>query len=95
VNSKWTNEAVTVISEFKEALKNQESITFETAKTVLNEILEKNQVKIGKVLQALRLAVTGAGAGPDLMQIIEIIGKEDAINRIEKALETLSNKIKV
>lgn len=95
VNSKWTNEAVTIITEFKDRLKNEAGVNAETAKNLLNETLEKHQVKIGKVLQALRLAVTGAGAGPDLMQIIEIVGKEDAVKRIEQALGTLSKKVKV
>lgn len=95
VNSKWTNEAVLIITEFKEKLKQEKQVNAESAKNYLNEILEKNQVKIGKVLQALRLAITGAGAGPDLMQIIEIVGKDETVTRIEKALETLNNKVKV
>jgi glutamyl-tRNA synthetase len=95
VNSKWTNEAVAVISEFKDKIKQEKTISADSAKSILNEILEKNQVKIGKVLQAFRVAITGVGAGPDLMQIIEVIGKEETLNRIEKALMTLNNKVKV
>jgi glutamyl-tRNA synthetase len=95
VNSKWTNEAVGIITEYKDGLKEKSTLDAETAKSFLNEILEKNQVKIGKVLQALRLAITGAGAGPDLMLIIEIIGKEEAVRRMENALETLNSKVKV
>ncbi|MBX9853304.1 MAG: glutamate--tRNA ligase [Cytophagaceae bacterium] len=95
VSSKWTNEAVLIISEFKDAIKEQKNIGAEQAKITLNEILEKNQVKIGKVLQALRLAVTGTGAGPDLMQIIEILGKDETVRRIDKALAILNSKVKV
>lgn len=95
VNQKWTNEAVTIISEYKEKLKAQNTATADAAKTLLNEVLDAHQVKIGKVLQALRVAVTGVGAGPDLMQIIELIGKEETVARIEKALELLSTKVKV
>ncbi len=48
---------------------------------------------MGKVLQALRLAITGVGAGPDLMQIIELLGKEETVKRIKSALTILSSKI--
>jgi glutamyl-tRNA synthetase len=95
VNSKWTNEAVNIISQFKDALEKEPAANAEKAKVLFSEILEKNNVKIGKVLQALRLALTGIGSGPDLMNIIEIIGKETAVKRIDKALERLSDKVKI
>jgi glutamyl-tRNA synthetase len=44
---------------------------------------------MGKVMQALRLAVTGAGHGPDLMLTMEILGKDEVVSRLEKALSTL------
>jgi glutamyl-tRNA synthetase len=40
-------------------------------------------------MQALRVATTGVGAGPDLMLSMEIIGKEAVIARLEKALAVL------
>ena len=40
-------------------------------------------------MQSLRVAVTGEGAGPDLMIMMEIIGKEEATKRIETALTTI------
>jgi glutamyl-tRNA synthetase len=55
--------------------------------------LEKADIKIGKIMQALRLALTGVGAGPDLMILIEVIGKVEAMNRMEFALLTLSEKV--
>lgn len=51
--------------------------------------LEAEGIKPGKIMQALRLALTGEGKGPDLMLTIEILGKEKSIDRIEKALLTL------
>jgi glutamyl-tRNA synthetase len=51
--------------------------------------LEAASIKPGKVMQALRLAVTGQGKGPDLMLIMEIIGKEETLKRLSKALDVL------
>ncbi len=90
VQSKWNDEAIRIITDYKTALRNGESsFTADIAKSTLNAVLEKHGVKIGKVMQALRLAVTGTGGGPDLMQIMEILGREETTNRIEKALNTL------
>ncbi|MDB5256702.1 MAG: glutamyl-tRNA synthetase, partial [Chitinophagaceae bacterium] len=46
-------------------------------------------VKMGKVMQALRVALTGNGAGPDLMEIISILGKDEAVGRLQQAVSVL------
>lgn len=92
--AKWNSEASHIISEFRNALAGLGNITAESAKFLLNDVLEKNQVKIGKVLQALRLSITGLGSGPDLMSIIEMIGKEETVKRIDKALTVLNQLTK-
>jgi glutamyl-tRNA synthetase len=89
VQSKWNAEAARLIAAFNEALVPVEPFTADTIKATLNEVLQKHGVKIGKVLQALRLTVTGVGHGPDLMQIMEVLGKEETTNRIARALNTL------
>src|SRR5207249_904069 len=90
ISQKWTSEAVNVISEFKNNLRSEKEVNSESAKTILNAVLDKHQVKIGKVLQALRVAITGVGAGPDLMNIIELLGSDETCKRMENALEVLS-----
>lgn len=95
IQSKWTGEAVEVIADFKENLEKAPTVNAEVAKALLHEILEKRNLKIGKVLQALRVAITGKGAGPDLMEIIAVLGKSETVSRIEKALNVLNSKVKV
>ena len=58
-------------------------------KALLLQILEQKGMKIGQVMQALRLALTGLEAGPDLMAIIEIIGREETARRIDAAIAKL------
>ena len=86
---KWNQEAIAIISQYKEALALAETVDAESAKNILNEVLEKNNVKIGRVMQAVRLALTGQGSGPDLMNIMEIIGKEETVARLDQALQKL------
>jgi glutamyl-tRNA synthetase len=93
VSSKWTSDAAKVIAEFNQVLTTKSSITADEAKETLHEVLEKNGMKMGKVLQALRVAITGVGAGPDLMQIIELLGKEVVVARLSTALVTLNDKV--
>lgn len=89
---KWNQEAVDVLKEFSRELDNQDELTPEKAHNLLNDVLERKNSKIGRVMQAVRLAVTGKGAGPDLMEIIALLGKEQVQERIAKAISTLEVK---
>lgn len=87
--SKWNAEAVEAAKAWGEGLKTLTDFNAESVKHLLHELLEAKGIKLGKVMQALRLAITGRGQGPDLMHIIEIIGKEEAVKRLENAVNNL------
>lgn len=53
------------------------------------QYIEQNELGFGAVMNALRLAIVGDGIGPDLFKIIEFIGKEDALKRLNFALKVL------
>ncbi len=96
VIKKWNEEAVNAIGGFKEALAGFEgNFVAHDIKEVLSATMESLGIKMGKIMQALRLAVTGAGAGPDLMIIMEILGKEEVVKRLETALSRLSAQIRL
>ncbi len=95
VETKWNQEVVSVIADFKTELQVLNDFSAEEIKAALNRSLEKLGIKIGKVLQAIRVAITGVGAGPDLMNIIEILGKEEVLKRLDKAVATLNSQVKV
>src|SRR6478735_3741245 len=86
---KWNTQAVNIFEQFKNELAGVEVFTAAGVKHLLPDILERNGVKLGAVMQALRLAITGVEAGPDLMAIIEIIGKDETVNRLATAIEKL------
>ena len=54
----------------------------EIAKSTLEKVTASLNIGTGKILQALRVSITGQGSGPDLMLTMEIIGKEETCNRI-------------
>ena len=61
-------------------------------KTLLDQVSAKLSIGVGKILQALRVSITGGGSGPDLMLTIEIIGPKEASSRISTALQTFTIK---
>lgn len=90
VDKKWNENVVIVLSAFRDKLEAiSTELTADMARTMLGETAEEKEIKLGKIMQAVRLAITGVGAGPDLMQIFEILGKEELILRIDFALKNI------
>ena len=57
----------------------------------LSPLAEKLSLKLGAVMWCLRIAVSGMSATPGgATEIMEVIGKDEAVSRIRKAIEKLS-----
>jgi glutamyl-tRNA synthetase len=93
VAKRWNSDVVRVLTAYRDALQDIGRLDAETAKNTLDSVTAALGIGTGKVLQALRLTMTGAGGGPDLMLIMEIIGKNEVIKRIGHALKTLQVKV--
>jgi glutamyl-tRNA synthetase len=92
-SKKWNDEAVKVLRAYKTELESISSLDATTAKATLEKVTTSLGISPGKIMPALRLSLTGAGAGLDLMVVMEIIGKEEAARRIDHALKTLNVKV--
>lgn len=93
ISKKWNDEAFKVISVYKDSLEKESSINAASAKSILDSAAASVNVGVGKIMQALRVAITGNGSGPDLMITIEILGKEETVKRLTAALTTLKVKV--
>lgn len=92
-SKKWNDESARVLASYQEAVSSLSSFDAIIAKSTLEEVTKNLGVAIGKILPALRLSITGGGIGPDLMMIMEIIGKDDVTRRLDYALQTLKVRV--
>lgn len=89
ISKKWNDTVAQMLRYFATELQLVTKIRAEEAKDMLNNILDKNGVKIGMVMQSLRVVLTGKPSGMDLMKIIEILGPNESAKRISIALQTI------
>ncbi|MCO6161731.1 glutamate--tRNA ligase [Flavobacterium sp. NRK F7] len=85
----WKEETPVLMQKVANELEKITDFTSVTIETILKDWMTTNEIGMGKVMQPLRLSVVGALKGPHLFDIIEMIGKEETIQRIKKAIETL------
>ena len=57
--------------------------------TILQSLSKNNQISMGKITMPLRIALLGSLSGPSVVDLLNIIGKKDSIDRINKALNAL------
>ena len=80
--SKLMEELITVLTPLK-------NFSSENTEKKIKEWIVKKEIGFGKVMQPLRLALVGALKGPHLFDIIEMIGKEETIIRLQNAIKNL------
>jgi glutamyl-tRNA synthetase len=85
----WKEETPALMQQVISELGKIEDFTSVNIETLLKEWMTTNEIGMGKVMQPLRLSLVGALKGPHLFDIIEMIGKEETVKRIEKAIASL------
>jgi len=91
VAKKWNELAHQILTDYAQHLIKELSLTKEKAQELLEVTCQHHGSKPGAILQLLRISLTGAGAGPDLMLTIEILGAKESSARIQLALQNFSN----
>ena len=72
----------------REALSALEKFDAATIEATLKSTAEKLGVKVGGIVHPTRLAVTGSNVGPSLYHLLEVLGKDKVVARIDRALAT-------
>jgi len=85
----WKPETAELMTQLINLLENTLDFTSGNVESVVKAWMEENGIGMGKVMQPLRLSLVGAVKGPHLFDIIALIGKEETISRIQKAITTL------
>jgi glutamyl-tRNA synthetase len=71
----------------REALAQAEPFTDETVEIALREVVERRGTKPGKVFQPVRVAIAGTTISPGIFESVALLGREETLARIDRALE--------
>jgi glutamyl-tRNA synthetase len=56
-------------------------------------VMEQTGLKLGKIAQPVRVALTGKTSSPGIFEITAILGKKRVISRLKKALQFIEERI--
>lgn len=89
VKKVWKDNSAALLGDLAEALKLVNPFTAGQIEPVVKELAENLEVGFGKLMNPLRLSLVGSNIGPGLMDMMEVLGKEEVLQRISRALQTL------
>jgi glutamyl-tRNA synthetase len=90
IRKQWKEDTPEIMKQLVLVLRSIADFTSEIIETAVKEWIEKENYSLGKVMPSLRLVIVGEMKGPHIFDILELIGKEETILRIEKAIEQIS-----
>ncbi len=78
-----------LLAKFRDQLATLDVLDVEIAETCLRQFIDAEGVKIGAVIHALRVAVTGKSVGLGMFDSMAILGRDRVLGRIDRALAML------
>ncbi|GGG36830.1 glutamate--tRNA ligase [Bizionia arctica] len=86
----WKEDSPELMKELITIISSVEDYTVENLQTAIKGWITSKEIGFGKVMMPLRLALVGALQGPEVFDIMYLIGKDESVRRIENLINTLS-----
>ncbi|MBI5195908.1 MAG: glutamate--tRNA ligase [Nitrospirae bacterium] len=78
-----------LLSELKSSLISLTGFSHQELEGAFKAVTEKHGVKLKDLAQPVRVAMTGGTESPGIFEVLEVLGKEKALKRLDKAIKTI------
>lgn len=85
----WNDETGILMNDLADVLQTIENFEAEILRKAIHDFAETKELGMGKVMMPLRLALVGELKGPDVPDILEILGSEESVSRIKNAVNNI------
>lgn len=75
--------------ELADVLEALDDFSLENQEAVVMKWIEDKGYHLGNIMNAFRLTLVGEGKGPHMFDISAVLGKEETLRRIRRAVEVL------
>jgi len=89
VRKRWKENTGALLTTISDIIKDISVFTRDEIHDAIVAYLEQKEIGMGQVMIGMRLCLVGSGTGPDLFTIMEMIGKEETLRRIEAGVQQI------
>jgi len=87
-----TPDSLPVLENLTEQVQEMDVLDQAGLESVFRQLAERMEVKLGRVAQPVRVALTGGTASPGLFEVMSILGRETVLRRLHNAVEYIRGK---
>jgi glutamyl-tRNA synthetase len=80
------------LRELKDGIESISDFSALELEKVFKSIVEKHGIKLGALAQPVRVAMTGGTESPGIFEVLEVLGKEKTLRRLDKALKIIKGE---
>ncbi len=89
VKKRWKEDSGIQMTELMHLLNGLDDFSIENQEKVVMQWINDKNYHTGKIMNAFRLTLVGEGKGPQMFEITSILGKEETIKRMQRAIDIL------
>ncbi len=89
VKKRWSEDTPRIMGELMDVLRGIEDFSSKPSEDIVIGWITERGYHMGNVMNAFRLSVVGECKGPHMFDITELIGKEETLARIQRAVDVL------
>ncbi|MCD6354215.1 MAG: glutamate--tRNA ligase [Prolixibacteraceae bacterium] len=89
IKKRWKEDTPDKLTAIVKLFESVENWSANLIKEAFSTFMSEREWGFGAVMNPLRLSLVGGNMGPDLFKICELLGKEESIQRIKRAIETI------
>ena len=89
VKKRWKEDSAKHMTELMHLLESLDDFSIENQESKVMQWIKDNGYHTGKIMNAFRLTLVGEGKGPQMFDITSILGKEETLKRMQKAIDAL------
>lgn len=89
VQKRWKPESAEHMKQLIEVLQQIDDFSLENTEKIVLGWIQDSGLNMGVVMNAFRLAIVGISKGPHMFDITSVIGKNETIARLQRAIEVL------
>ncbi|MFH2044431.1 MAG: glutamate--tRNA ligase [Pseudomonadota bacterium] len=87
-----TSDFLEILNTLVSLLETLESFDEKRLESVFLKVMEQTGLKLGKIAQPVRVALTGKTISPGIFEILNILGKEKSLERLRQAVSFIEDK---
>ena len=90
IRKKWKSDRLPQFEDLRQRIHNCDPFNAATLHTTIKNFVEETELGFGNVLPILRIAICGVMKGPDIFEILALLGKEEVDNRLRTGYDAFN-----